>query len=114
MKSSSAPLPRRGPKLHPADWVVKASAVDDVLGEVDKLLRQRRQRRRRIAAASATAAICLILSLSLIPYLRDTATVATLAAHRRTLALSDGSRAELSARTSVQTDFRYGRRIVQL
>jgi transmembrane sensor len=49
-----------------------------------------------------------------VPWLRETSAVATIAAHRETLALLDGSSAELNASTGVRTDFRYGRRIVHL
>jgi len=114
MKSSSRPLPPLAPKLHPAEWVVQAGAVDDVLVEMDRLLVRRRQRRKnRVRVAVATAA-CIAAAFWLVPYLKDTSTVATQPARQQTLALADGSQAELNAQTNIRTDFRYGRRTVHL
>lgn len=103
------------PKLAPADWVVQAGAVDDVLARMDLLLQRRKRRRRRVVGAAGTAALtCLVLVFWVLPLWRHTAVLATSGAEQRTLVLEDGSCVELNARTRLHTDFRYGRRVVRL
>lgn len=77
-------------------------------------VRKREKRKRK--AVRRVGALVLLLSFSLwaVPYFRSTDTISTRSANRQTLALSDGSRADLNARTEIKTDFRYGRRVVRL
>jgi transmembrane sensor len=49
-----------------------------------------------------------------IPTYQSTSTISTLAAHRATATLADGTTVDLSAETELKTDFRYGRRVVHL
>lgn len=76
-------------------------------------MRARRAVRWRPAALAAAAAVALA-ALWLVPWWKDTNAIATVAAQRSTLALPDGSRTELNARTALRTDFRHGRRTVRL
>jgi transmembrane sensor len=95
------------------DWVVSGGMVDEVFQRVEARMR-RRHRRRVISGGATLVAVCLATLLWVVPYIRETSTILTLPAHRQSIALADGSRAELNARTSLQTDFRYGRRVVRL
>ncbi len=67
-----------------------------------------------IPAVAGLAAALAIAAVWIVPYIRDTQKVATIAAQRSTLALPDGSRTDLNARTALFTDFRHGRRFVRL
>lgn len=78
-----------------------------------RLKRRKRHRRRLLSGGIALIAFASTLFWA-VPYVRHTSTVETAAAHRQTLALADGSQAELNAHTSLHTDFRFGRRIVRL
>ena len=69
---------------------------------------------RWMPVAAGVAAALAISTVWLVPYVRDTQTVATIAAQRSTLSLPDGSRTDLNARTALFTDFRNGRRFVRL
>jgi transmembrane sensor len=69
---------------------------------------------RWIPAAAGLAAALVVAALWLVPYFRDTQTVATVAAQRSTLSLPDGSRLDLNAQTTLHTDFRHGERRVRL
>lgn len=69
---------------------------------------------RWMPAAAAVAAALALAALWFVPWWRNTAEVATVAAQRSTIALPDGSRTELNARTTLRTDFRHGRRVVRL
>jgi transmembrane sensor len=69
---------------------------------------------RWIPAAAGLAAALAIAAAWVVPYVRDTQKVTTIAAQRSTLSLPDGSRTELNARTALFTDFRRGRRFVRL
>ncbi len=96
------------------DWPREAGLADEFMARVEiRLQRKKRQRRRLLSGGAALVAFAAAL-LWAVPYARHTATVETVAARRQTLALADGSQAELNARTSLWTDFRYGRRIVRL
>jgi len=111
MKPKPPPLrsPQGGSVL---DWPAEWGDLDRFLAAV--AVRRRRKRRRRRIAGGLAGGVTLILSLWAIPLLRQTGAVETGAARRQTLALTDGSRAELNAQTRLQTDFRYGRRTVRL
>lgn len=69
---------------------------------------------RWIPAAAGLAAALAIAAVWIVPYVRDTQKVATIAAQRSTLSLPDGSRTDLNAQTALFTDFRHGRRFVRL
>ncbi len=96
------------------DWPFHAGVVDQVIAQVEVKVKRRRSRRRRLITGGAAVLAFAGALLWAVPYVRDTATVETVAARRQTLALADGSQADLNARTSLRTDFRYGRRIVRL
>lgn len=99
----------------PLDWPFEAGVVDRVLEKVDLKVKQRKRRRRRQVTGSIAALLVFaFVNFWAIPFARDTATIATLPAQPQQLTLADGSTAELNAQTSMRTDFRYGRRIVQL
>jgi len=74
----------------------------------------RRRRPHWWSAAAGLAAAAAIVAFWIVPYFRDTQTVATVAAQRSTLSLPDGSRTDLNAQTAIYTDFRHGRRFVRL
>lgn len=84
--------------------------TDMVAGEV----RKREQRRRSLTRGIGVMVLLVGLGLWAVPFYRSTDTISTRSANRQTLALNDGSRADLNARTEIKTDFRYGRRIVRL
>ena len=75
--------------------------------------KKKRARRRTIRAAAASCVVVLLLFWA-VPYFRSTETLKTPAAHRQQFTLADGSETELSARTEIKTDFRYGRRHIHL
>jgi transmembrane sensor len=98
----------------PLDWPFAAGLVDDIVRGIERKAKLRERRRRRLAASVASLVVLGAIALWGIPYLRHTDTFATPAAQRQTLALADGSSAELNAGTQLKTDFRYGRRVVRL
>lgn len=99
----------------PLDWARQTGKVDAVMRTLEAKLQQRRQRRRTTTGVAAgSLAVVAFAIFWVVPYIRETSTVATLAARRQTLALADGSQADLNAQTSLHTDFRYGRRTVRL
>lgn len=109
---NNAPPGNPPPGEHLADWVVQSGVVKEVLSELDYQVRKRKQKRRRSIKTASAALMVGIGLLWLVPYLRETDTLTTPAAHRQTVRLADGSQAELNARTALKTDFRYGRRSV--
>lgn len=109
--SSSAKTPSSRTML---DRALLTGFGDEILADVEKRVRKKRARRRSVIRRSAAGALFLAALLWTVPYLRSTSTVETLSAHRQMLALQDGSNVELSARTGLRTDFRYGRRTVRL
>lgn len=109
---NNAPPGNPPPGEHLADWVVQSGVVKEVLSELDYQVRKRKQKRRRSIKTASAALMVGIGLLWLVPYLRETDTLTTPSAHRQTVRLADGSQAELNARTSLKTDFRYGRRSV--
>ncbi len=100
------------PERTALDWPREAGLSEEFLAKVD--LRLRWRRRRRIAGTASLAILVFFVAFWGVPYVRDTATVATVAAQRHTHALTDGSSAELNAGSSLHVDFRHGQRMVQL
>lgn len=97
---------------HPLyDWPRESGQVAAVLANMEAKLAARRRGRIRMGGS---AAAILIVALWAVPYFRSTSEISTPAAQRSSVALADGSTAELNARTSLKTDFRYGRRTIQL
>jgi len=97
------------------DWPVELGLSADFVQQVEVRCQQNRRRRRRVAAAgTALALLCAFTAFWVVPLARDTATIGVAAAQRQTVALPDGSHAELNAQTRIHTDFRYGRRFVRL
>ncbi len=112
-KPATAPLADE-PDRSQLDWPFHAGVVEQVLAQVEIKVKRRQTRRRRLIKGGAAVLAFAGALLWAVPYVRDTATVETVAARRQTLALADGSQADLNARTSLRTDFRYGRRLVRL
>lgn len=113
MKSDAAASPDAA-KLHPADWVVRAGAMEDVLDSLKARLTRRRRRRRAARGVAALLVVAFITVFWVVPHVRDTDRIVTLPGQRQTLTLADGSRVDLNARTALATDFRHGRRTVRL
>lgn len=111
--SSSVPPAQPPDPVHPLDWPREADLLEPVLLEIERQVKLKRRRRTRRTAA-ATVLFLALGAFWAVPYYRETDTLTTVAANRQTLALADGSTAELNARTSLRTDFRYGRRTVRL
>lgn len=114
MKSSAPTVPRSSAQPSLLDAVRVTGLGDELLGQVATRVRQRRSQRRRLVKRAAASALLIAVGIWAVPYFRDTSTVATPAASRQSLALSDGSQAELNAQTELKTDFRYGRRQISL
>lgn len=104
------------------DAAEKLAALADRLPEVAGM---RRANSGRVGFASAwrwlaPLAAAVAIAWVALPVRRDSdrsssvATVATLAAERRSVTLADGTRTQLNARTSVATDFRTGIRHVRM
>jgi transmembrane sensor len=113
MTSSDHSGTRAGSTL-PLDWARQTGKVDVVLRNLEGKLQKKRRRRRTAAAAITVVAVLACTVFLVVPFVRDTNTIATASAHRQTLELADGSHADLNARTNVHSDFRYGRRLVRL
>jgi len=107
----------------PADAVTRGTLFDhartqglaqDLADRVELAVKRKEAKRRTLHRS--IGALILILGFSLwgVPYFRSTGTVVTQVANRQTLALSDGSFADLNAQTQLRADFRYGRRAVKL
>lgn len=94
------------------EWPFEVRDVDEVLARIEQRAKRRQARRRRITTGTAAAAVVAFAVLWGVPLLRDTSSVST--ACRQSVALADGSLADLNARTVLHTDFRYGRRLVRL
>lgn len=111
------------PAQFPTDAITRGTLFDHARTQglaqelTDRVvLAVKRQEKRRRTVRRSVGALILIVGFSLwgVPYFRSTDTVITQVANRQTLALSDGSFADLNAQTQLRTDFRYGRRIVRL
>jgi len=116
VSASMSPKPKDfpAPKVHPADWAVLSGSTAEIKSELELYLKKRKRLRKKLATLTATAALCAVCAAWLVPYVRQTSTVATPATTRQSLAFSDGTHTELNARTSLSTDFRYGRRTVTM
>lgn len=113
--TSSNPIPSSGPSPRPPlDWVREAGKVNLVLEDIAAKLARKRRRRARAVTVLASAALIALAAVWAVPVWRQTNTVQTLPAQRQSVALFDGSTAELNARTDLHTDFRYGRRTVRM
>jgi transmembrane sensor len=113
---------RASPQL-PADAATRGTLFDrarqqGMAQELTDLVvvevRKQEQRKRKITRGVGLLALLLGVGLWAVPYYRSTDTISTRTANRQTLALSDGSRADLNAQTQLKIDFRYGRRLVHL
>lgn len=113
---------RASPQL-PADAAIRATLFDRARqqGMAQELadlvvveVRKQERRKRKLTRGVGLLALFLAVGLWAVPYYRSTDTISTRTANRQTLALSDGSRADLNAQTQLKTDFRYGRRAVRL
>jgi transmembrane sensor len=111
---SQAMLPPKPDVRQLLQSVRQTGLADSMMAEVDSHVAKGKRRRRTLTRASATLSVLLVAGIFGVPYLRDTATIETIARERRLLPLADGSQAELNARTKMRTDFRYGRRVVAL
>ncbi len=98
----------------PLEWASRPDKVGRLLADIEGKLDRKRRRRARTVRAAAGVLVLAAIGFWAVPYARDTEKIATAAAHRETVALADGSTAELNARTEVRTDFRYGRRTLRL
>lgn len=102
------------PRENIFDRARESGVADRIVRTLETRLQRKRQRRKRTVNGLAAIAVLGLGLLWAVPYLANTETVSIPAAERRSLALADGSRAELNARTEIFTDFRYGRRVVRL
>ena len=103
------------PDAFSVSWLRHAGLERALLAQVDEKLALRRRAQRRAGAATITAVgLVLFAALWLVPYVRQTHSFNTPFALRQALVLEDGSHVELNARTSLQTDFRYHRRVAHL
>lgn len=123
MASKSSSTDMKTPAQFPTDAITRGTLFDHARTQglaqelTDRVvLVVKRQEKRRRTVRRSVGALLLIVGFSLwgVPYFRSTDTVITQVANRQTLALSDGSFADLNAQTQLRTDFRYGRRIVRL
>lgn len=110
----AATQPSAPGQVLPLDWARHTGKVSLVLEQLQTKLKQRRRRQVRAAGTLAAALVLAAVVSWAVPFVRDTQTLTTAAAHRQTVALADGSTLELNARTDARTDFRYGRRTVRL
>lgn len=100
---------------HPLiEWPRESGKVAPLLQMMEEKLRRRRRRRAKTAGALASVAGIIAIAFVAVPYVRDTDAISTGAAERLTKTLADGSTLELNARTHVRTDYRYGRRRVEV
>ncbi|MBL9205037.1 MAG: FecR domain-containing protein [Opitutaceae bacterium] len=102
------------PRVAPLDWPRSHGRVDEVLKDITTKLANRRRRRLRQGGSTLVLGLLIFAGAWGLPWLRHTDRVGTAAATRQSLALADGSTAELNARTQLKTDFRYGRRRLRL
>ena len=101
-------------KYDPLDWARQKGSRRIIMQEMEAALRVKTKKRRRRIVATASATAVLVAAAWLIPLVRQTSTIETPAGQRQRIALADGSSAELNAGTELKTDFRYGRRHLQL
>ena len=117
---AAAPAHREALASHRQSWQDAASGLRALAAyapEATRVAPPPRARRRApwfLAGAGLAAALACVVVLWVVPQMRYTQTVSTVALQRSTLTLRDGSRAELNARTQLATDFRGDRRQVRL
>ncbi len=117
---AAAPAHREALASHRQSWQDAAPALRALAAyapDVTHVAPPPRRRRRApwfLAGAGLAAALACVVVLWVVPQMRYTQTVSTVALQRSTLTLRDGSRAELNARTQLSTDFRGDRRQVRL
>jgi transmembrane sensor len=111
--TSSEPMPASKP-TRPLDWARESGTVEAVLENMSAKLKKRRQRRIKSGTRIGSLVLLLAFGVWLVPFLRQTDSLQTNPAQRQAVTLADGSGAELNARTTLKTDFRYGRRVVEL
>ncbi len=113
---------KASPQL-PADAAVRGTLFDrarkqglaqELTDQVILVVKQQETKKRAVRRSVGALALLFGLGLWVATYFRSTDSIITHSAHRQTLALNDGSRADLNARTQIKTDFRYGRRTVHL
>lgn len=111
------------PAQFPKDAATRATLFDHVRTQgltqelADRVVlavKKREAARRTVRRSIGALVVILGIGLWAVPYFRSTSMVVTQAANRQTLALSDGSFADLNAQTQLRMDFRYGRRTVRL
>lgn len=115
--NSSEPMnsPQSSPAKTPAlEWVSQPDKIGRLLEDVELKLVKKRRRRARNGRAALALLILAAVGMWAVPYARETGEATTVAAQRQSVALQDGSVAELNARTDLKTDFRYGRRTVRM
>ena len=115
--TSSDSSPKSGsadPRVAPLDWPRNHGRVDEVLNDIAAKLARRRKRRIRQSGAALVLGLFVFAGAWGVPWMSSTGHIGTPAATRQSLALADGSTAELNARTRLKTDFRYGRRHLSL
>jgi hypothetical protein len=115
--TSSDSSPKSGsadPRVAPLDWPRNHGRVDEVLNDIAAKLARRRKRRIRQSGAALVLGFFVFAGAWGVPWMTSTGHVGSPAATRQSLALADGSTAELNARTRLKTDFRYGRRHLSL
>ncbi len=95
------------------DWAHHSGATEHVRALVQEEVKGLRRRRSRLVSGVSAAVVLAFVAFGVVPWMRQTATTATLS-KSASLTLGDGSLAELSARTRLHTDFRYGRRVTRL
>jgi transmembrane sensor len=105
--------PPRAP-VAPLDWPLARGETTYVRGLIDGLLRKKRRRRKSLQKGIAAALILAAIGSWAVPAWRNTATLRTGLARRQSFTLQDGSLADCNANTSLRTDFRYGRRRLEL
>ncbi|WP_221032591.1 FecR family protein [Actomonas aquatica] len=96
------------------DRVRQQGWADDLVDRIELQVRQRKRRRRLAVKAAGAALSVAALLLWAVPYAMQTEAIETPAGSRETVAMADGSTADMNAQTRLWTDFRYGRRVVKL
>lgn len=96
------------------DELRESGLARDLEGRIEQRVRRNAKRRTRMKRAAAATVAVFLVAVWLVPWMRSTSAIATASAHRQVVALPDGSSVHLNARTAIETDFRYGRRIVRL
>ncbi|MBL9207511.1 MAG: FecR domain-containing protein [Opitutaceae bacterium] len=92
------------------DWPTESGMADAILEKL-KVRRKKKSRRRMVAGAGVAMGIVMLWA---IPFVRQTGSFSAPVAQSKAIVLPDGSQAELNAQTEIRTDFRYGRRTVDL